>query len=98
MSIKFDTQAIRSTASFLRQKSEEYVSVYTKLKSTAENMGSTWDDETNLQYVSKIQGCCNDLKAMAEKLLASAQLLEQQGANYEALIESNNASVKKLHG
>lgn len=91
-----DTQAMKENASKLEEISAAYTEIYTQLMQKAETMGSAWDSEDNLAFVTQITGFSDDLKLMATKLQNAAEILRQQSTNYETLVNENVASVKKL--
>lgn len=98
MSGKFtvDPQELQSTANFLSNAAESYKRIYTELMNKASNMGAAYDSDDNRAFVSQIQGCTGDLRAMAQRLEDTADILMQQKSNYEQQSEANIAAVRRL--
>ncbi len=92
---KFNTGDMKNTASFLREQSEEYTQIYKQLIEAASTMGAAWDDPANKQYVASINECTTQLRAMAEKLDAVAEIINKQAQGYINLSEANVAAVPK---
>ena len=76
--------------------SGEYTTVYNRLINTASTMGEAWKAADNLAFVEQINGFCDDLKAMTDKLVQAAQALELQAKNYEETRDNNIVGVKQL--
>lgn len=86
-----------STASkTLSSLSSEYTSISSQMMQKADNMGSAWDSEDNKAFVSQIDGFCEDLRNMAQKLESASEMLRLQYDNYENRKNDNIAQVKKL--
>lgn len=76
--------------------SEEYTSIYTQLLQQAGTMGEAWDGEDNLAFVDQINGFCEELKQMADKLSIASDALKQQQTNYANQQQDNITQVRKL--
>lgn len=95
-SFTVDPQALSDAATKLSDISGNYTDISTQLMEKAQTMGSAWDSEDNLAFVNQISGFCEDMKAMASKLMTASETVQQQGANYKKHCEENIAQVKKL--
>ncbi len=91
-----DPQALSDAATKLSDISGNYTEISNQLMEKAQTMGTAWDAEDNLAFVAQITGFCEDLKAMASKLMTASETVAQQSANYKTHCEDNIAQVKKL--
>lgn len=91
-----DPQELQTTATFLKDAAESYQRIYTELMNVAGNMGAAYDSEDNRAFVEKIHGCTGELRAMAERLEQTADILMQQKTNYERQTEANISAVRRL--
>lgn len=96
MKLTADTQEMRNASQKLKEMSEEYTTIYTRLMNAASTMGEAWKAPDNLAFVEQITGFCDELKQMTDHIVQSSQALEQQALNYEATVENNITGVKKL--
>ena len=94
--IRVNPEAIGRTANQLDEYSESYTSIYTQMMQLASTMGQAWEGEDNLAFVEQINGFCDDLKSMADKMKNSAQTLRTQRDNYVNRQNDNIAQVRKL--
>jgi len=76
--------------------SEDYTTIYNQLLQQARTMGDAWDGEDNIAFVTQIDGFCEELKQMADKLKSVGEALKQQQTNYAERQNDNIAQVKKL--
>ena len=91
-----DTQEMQQTTAFLKKASSDYSRIYTQLLSVASSMGAAYSSADNAAFVEKIQSCSGDLKSMAQRLEAAADILDKQRANYERQMEENLSAVQRL--
>lgn len=96
MKLVVDPVELRKASQKFAQLSEDYHAVYTRLINTASTMGEAWKAADNLAYVDQINGFCDDLKSMTDRLQLSSKVLEQQAANYEKTRDHNVTEVRKL--
>lgn len=96
MKFTVDPPELHSAAQKFTQLSEEYTTVYNRLLTAAQTMGTAWEAADNLAFVDQINGFCEDLKAMAAHLDQAAQALDLQAKNYETVRDNNATSVKQL--
>lgn len=96
MKLVVDPPELHKASSKFTQLSGDYTGVYNRLINTANTMGEAWRAADNLAFVDQINGFCDDLKAMAERLDQAAQALEMQAKNYEDTRDNNITGVKKL--
>lgn len=94
--IKVTPEELLKAGTALQEHAEAYTTIYTKLMEQAGTMGTAWQGDDNVAFVNQINGFCDDLKAMADKLSAGAASLQKQAENYQQRQESNIAAVKKL--
>lgn len=91
-----DPEALARVVAQIRSNAEEYDGIATRLLQTATNMGNAYDSEDNRAFVSQIEGCSNDLKAMVAKLNLIAGIVDTQRNNYVTVTEHNASEVRKL--
>ena len=80
----------------LHEYAISYTEIYSRLMQQAETMGEAWQGADNLAYVEQINGFCDNLRGMSEKLQEAGDVLLQQKMNYVNRQEDNIAQVKKL--
>lgn len=95
-SITVTPEDLQKASQTLESQAEIYTQIYTKLLQDASTMGSAWQGDDNLAFVTQINGFCEDLKAMADKLTLASQALDSQASNYLKRQEANITGVKKL--
>ncbi len=91
-----NTENMRTTAAQIRAYAQEYESIANKLMQTAQQVGSVYQSADAQVFLTQIQGCHNDLKAMVAKLNLVSQTLEQQTKNYETVSSHNSQQARKL--
>lgn len=89
-------QDLDTASQKMMELSETYTNISRQLMQNASNMGSAWDGEDNMAFVEQINGFCEELKIMAERLDTAGQALKLQKENYEAIQVNNIQQVKKL--
>lgn len=89
-------EELDKSAAALRQISGNYIEIYKQLLQQSSTMGEAWSGDDNLTFVSQINGFCEELKAMADKIAAAADGLSKIKANYSARQDSNIAAAQKL--
>ncbi len=94
--IRVTPEELRATSAKLADLSGEYTSVYNKLMQDASTMGAAWEGEDNQAFVQQISGFTEELKQMADKILAASEGLKMQADNYSARQDDNIAVVKTL--
>lgn len=94
--IKMDPAQMEAAATSLRTASEDYTRIYGRLMNAANTMGSAWDSADNVAFVNQINGCTEALKAMADKLALTAQVITKMKDNYIAVQDNNKTQVRKL--
>ena len=80
--IRVTPEELGKASQKLQTISETYTGIYNRLLQKASTMGAAWEGEDNIAFVNKINGFCEELKAMGSKLQTASQGLEQQRANY----------------
>ena len=85
-----------TAAKKLNDISETYTQIYTQLFKEAGTMGEAWAGEDNQAFVEQINGFCQEMKDMADKLKLAADTLTKQKQNYENRQNDNIQQVKKL--
>ena len=94
--IRVTPEDLGTAAKKLQDCSDNYTSIYTQLLQDAGTMGAAWEGDDNLAFVDQINGFCDDLKTMADKLVLASQTLEQQKTNYQNRQQDNMTQVKRL--
>lgn len=94
--IKVTPEELFSTSDSLKQQSETYTQIYTQLLQEAGTMGVAWQGDDNIAFVEQINGFCEELKMMADKLMTASNALHKQAENYQTRQQDNIQSVKKL--
>ena len=89
-------EEMASASQKLRESSQEYTQIYTRLMQAASTMGEAWDGVDNLAYVERITGFTEELKEMADKLTLASEALDKQRENYMARQDDNVTQVNKL--
>ena len=92
------TNELRHKASEVNQHAEEFDAICAKLKQVATTMGAAYDSDDNRKFVSRIEACCVDLKALSNKLRSAAQIINQQAAEYDGQEAGNTAAASRLPG
>ena len=96
MDIKFNTEQMMNTAVAIEDDASNYQRIYEQLINAASTIGPAFDTPENRDFVDQIEGCTKELKAMVERLSATAQLLKAQANNYQEISDINKAQVRKL--
>lgn len=94
--IRVTPERLKSAAEKIGQLSNEYQTIYNQLIQQARTMGSSWDSADNKAFVSQIEGFCDDLKQMKNKLDYGQKMICQQSLNYVQIQNHNLAQIKKL--
>lgn len=96
MNIVVDPPELHTAAQTLKELSEEYSTIYQRLINTASTMGEAWKGADNLAYVERINGFCDELKAMTAHLMQCSTALDKQASTYEGIIDINITGVQQL--
>ncbi len=94
--LSVDPAKLGMTAQELATLSEEYEDIYTQLLKEADSMGAAWDSADNAAYVQQINGCCQALKAMANRLEIAGEVIKKEKSNYEKIRDNNITQVTHL--
>lgn len=94
--LRVEPAQVSAASKTLSSLSSKYSSIASQMMQKADNMGSAWDSEDNKAFVTQIDGFCEDLKQMAQKLESASEMLNLQYQNYENRKNDNIAQVKKL--
>lgn len=94
--VRVTPEILKSTSEKLNEHSENYKAIYQQLLQEASTMGTAWDGEDNLAFVNQINGCLDDLQAMANKLKVASEAMFKQHANYVNRQSENIAQAQKL--
>ena len=94
--IRVTPEELEKASTALKKHSESYTTIYQKLFQEVGTMGEAWDGEDNLAYVEQINGFCEELKQMADKLMTASTTMKQQKDNYVNQQKNNISAVKKL--
>ncbi|HHX37270.1 MAG TPA: WXG100 family type VII secretion target [Clostridiaceae bacterium] len=96
MKLVVDPAELRKASQKLVQIADDYQTIHKRLINTANTMGEAWKATDNLAFVDQINGFCEDLRIMTERLNQASQVIEQQAANYEKTRENNITGVRRL--
>lgn len=91
-----DTDTLGKVAAQILANAQEYESISNKLMQTAQDVSSAYQSADAQVFLTQIQGCHNDLKAMVAKLNQISAGLRQQKANYEEVSAHNSQQARKL--
>lgn len=94
--IRVTPEELESASKKIAEISETYTGIYSQLMDQANQMGSAWEGEDNLAFVNQINGFCEELKQMAEKLQVASDALLKQKSNYLQRQETNISQVRQL--
>lgn len=94
--IRVTPEELQKASQKVSSISQSYTDIYTKLLQQARTMGEAWEGDDNLAFVNQINGFCEDLKSMADKLQTASQALDKQSKNYSGTQEGNITQVKRL--
>lgn len=95
-SIRVEPQQLQTASKALSSLSSKYSGISSQMMQKADHMGNAWDSEDNKAFVAQIDGFCEDLKQMTQKLDSASEMLRLQYDNYENRKNDNIAQVKKL--
>lgn len=94
--IRVTPEEVEAASKKMAELSTTYTEIYTQLLQEAGTMGEAWESDDNLAFVDQINGFCDDLKRMADKLKVASDTLHQQKLKYEERRDNNIAQIKKL--
>ncbi len=94
--IRVTPEELEKVSKELEELSATYKDISKLLLDKASTMGTAWEGEDNLAFVSQINGFTEELKAMADKIFSASKTLHQQATNYSERQEDNIVQVKKL--
>jgi WXG100 family type VII secretion target len=89
-------EELEKTSASLKQISTNFTEIYKQLLQHSSTMGEAWTGEDNVAFVNQMNGFCEELKLMADKITTAADALSKQKANYATRQESNIAAAQKL--
>ncbi len=94
--IRVTPEELEKASQKLSGLSEDYSTIYNQLIQQTQTMGEAWEGEDNLAFVDQINGFCEELKSMAQKLQLASETLNKQKTNYTTRQETNITQVRKL--
>ncbi len=94
--LRVESTRIQAASKTLSSLSGKYSGIAAQMMQKADNMGNAWDSEDNKAFVAQIDGFCEDLRQMSQKLQSASEMLALQYQNYENRKNDNIAQVKKL--
>ena len=89
-------EELSKAASQLRERSQNYQEISNRIGQHVDTLTSAWEGKDQEQFVSQIREFDRNLKAMAEKIQAAAEVLEKQKAAYVEQQQHNIHDVKNL--
>lgn len=94
--IRVIPEELDKAAQNLEGISQNYTGIYNKLFQEISYIRKGWDGKDVDAYTEQINGFCQELKAMADKVANAAEILRKQSQNYKNTVDSNISAVKKL--
>lgn len=94
--IRVTPEEMEKASGSLKTISETYTEIYKKLFQEVGTMGEAWEGEDNIAFVTQINGFCEELKQMADKIMIASTTLKQQKDNYVTTQQNLVTEVKKL--
>jgi WXG100 family type VII secretion target len=94
--LRVTPEQLETASKKLAGLSGSYTDIYKQLLQQAGTMGASWEGADNLAFVDQINGFCQDLSDMAQKLQTASDALHRQKTNYATRQENNITQVKKL--
>ncbi len=94
--IRVTPEEMEKASNSLKTISETYTEIYKKLFQEVGTMGEAWEGEDNIAFVNQINGFCEELKQMADKIMLASTTLKQQKDNYVTTQQNLVTEVKKL--
>ncbi len=91
-----DTDALGRVAAQILANAQEYDSIATKLLQAAQDVSSAYQSKDGQEFLTQIQGCHDDLKAMVKKLNVVSEVLKKQQVNYVKVSTHNSEQARKL--
>jgi len=89
MKLTVDPADLRAAAGKFSEYSQNYTQIYQRLLNTAGTMGAAWDNDDNKAFVERINGFCDELKAMVARLDTASQTLNAIAKGYEDTTTEN---------
>ncbi len=93
-----ETTVLKQKATQLDRHAEDFDSICARLKQAATTMGSAYDSDDNRKFISRVEACCTDLKALSDKLRTASQIITAQANEYDSREASNTAAASRLPG
>ncbi len=94
--LRVTPEELEKASKSLTEMSTTYSDIYKQLLQKASTMGEAWEGEDNLAFVQQINGFCEELKAMADKLQLASDALMKQKTNYTTRQDTNITGARKL--
>lgn len=94
--INMNTEDYLNVAQQLKEASGNYTELYTRLLNEAKSMGDAYNAPDNLVFVEQINGFCDDLKAMADKLIQMSEIINKERQNMLDRSDMNATQARKL--
>jgi WXG100 family type VII secretion target len=94
--IRVTPEQLEQSSRKIADHSQAYTQIYRQLLSEAGSMGSAWEGEDNQAFVNQINGFCDELRKMAEKLKTASEALAQQSTAYKTKQSDTTAGARTL--
>lgn len=91
-----DPDIVEQKAKAVDEYAETYDAISRELLSVATTMGAAYDSADNKTFVSRIEDCSKDLKAMAEKLRFTSNTMKEQANEYRKREMENTQRAANL--
>ena len=92
----WSSEDMRNKAVQLKELSQSYDTIRTQLKQTATSLGSAYQSQDNLVFVTRISHLCDDLQNMSDKLRTAASTLQAQAQEYDNREKTNARAASAL--
>lgn len=93
-----DPNVLNQKAKELDGHADNYDAISARLQNAATTMDAAYDSADNRTFVSRMEECAKDLKAMANKLRAASVTLQGQSKIYSTQETENTQAASRLPG
>lgn len=94
--MKVSTPELERVSNEILKLSEKYADITTQLSSENNKLKTNWEGDDKVEYISKVDGLCNRLQQMSEKLKVASSTLKEIKKNYEDNEAKNKAAASNL--
>lgn len=94
--MEVNTSELERVSNEILKLSEKYADITTQLSSENKKLEGNWEGDDKLEYFTKVEGLCNRLQQMSEKLKVVSSTLKEIKKNYEDNEAKNKAAASNL--